>query len=217
MSWSAADIPDQTGRVAVVTGGNGGLGLETVRELARTGATVVIGARNLDKAARAEADVRTGVPDATLEVRKLDLSSLASIGEFADAVTADHDAVDLLFNNAGVMATPEGQTADGFETQFGTNHLGHFLFTALAMTSRDNALPHIRDALQWVIPIVGLTVAALTFLGVRAAYGSITNIKNHWFGVVGEEIRIFHADLHDHPDPPKPEVAHQFNETDFTT
>jgi NAD(P)-dependent dehydrogenase (short-subunit alcohol dehydrogenase family) len=129
MAWTAADIPDLTGTKAVVTGGNGGLGLETVRELARNGAHVIIGARNLEKAAAAEADVRSEIPTASLEVRKLDLSSLASVKEFADGVLADHRTIDLLFNNAGVMATPEMETADGFEMQFGTNHLGHFALT----------------------------------------------------------------------------------------
>lgn len=133
MPWTAANIPDQTGKVAVVTGGNGGLGLETVRELARKGAHVVIGARNLDKAAKAESDVKAEIPSALLEVRKLDLSSLASVEEFAAGVLAAHPVIDLLFNNAGVMATPEWKTEDGFEMQFGTNHLGHFALTARLM------------------------------------------------------------------------------------
>lgn len=133
MPWTAIDIPDLDGKVAVVTGGNGGLGLETVRELARKGAHVVIGARNLEKAAAAESDVKTEIPAASLVVRKLDLSSLASVKEFADGVLADHPAIDLLFNNAGVMATPEWETEDGFEVQFGTNHLGHFALTAHLM------------------------------------------------------------------------------------
>ena len=133
MPWTAADIPDQSGKTAVVTGGNGGLGLETVRELARHGAHVIIGARNLDKAAAAEAEVRAGNPNASLEVRKLDLSSLASVKAFAASVLEDHPAIDLLFNNAGVMGTPEWETEDGFEMQFGTNHLGHFALTAQLM------------------------------------------------------------------------------------
>lgn len=133
MAWTATNIPDLTGKTAVVTGGNGGLGLETVRELARKGAHVVIGARNLEKAAAAESDVKTEIPTAAIEVRKLDLSSLASVKEFADSVLADHPVIDLLFNNAGVMATPEWETEDGFEMQFGTNHLGHFALTAHLM------------------------------------------------------------------------------------
>jgi len=129
--WTVADIPDQAGRVAVVTGGNGGLGQMTVLELARTGGHVVIGARNLDKAAAAEAEIRAQVPGASLEVHALDLASLASVRAFADRVLAAHHAIDQLFCNAGVMATPEGTTEDGFETQFGINHLGHFELTRL--------------------------------------------------------------------------------------
>jgi NAD(P)-dependent dehydrogenase (short-subunit alcohol dehydrogenase family) len=116
--------------VAVVTGGNGGLGLETVRQLAAHGAHVVIGARNLDKAETARREIEATVPKASLEIRQLDLGSLASVAAFAAAVKGAHPKVDLLFNNAGVMAVKEGTTADGFETQFGTNVLGHF---ALAM------------------------------------------------------------------------------------
>lgn len=133
MSWTASDIPDQTGRVAVVTGANGGLGLETARELARKGAHVVMAARNLEKAAAAEADIRSEVPDASLEVRKLDLASLDSVKAFASEVLNAHDRVDILVNNAGVMATPRMETADGFELQFGTNHLGHFALSAQLM------------------------------------------------------------------------------------
>lgn len=135
MPWSATDIPDQTGRVAVVTGANGGLGLETARELARKGAHVIIAARNMEKAAAAESDIKSELPDAKVEVRSLDLASLESIRTFAAEVIADHDKIDLLFNNAGVMATPEWETADGFEMQFGTNHLGHFYLTYLLLPS----------------------------------------------------------------------------------
>jgi NAD(P)-dependent dehydrogenase (short-subunit alcohol dehydrogenase family) len=129
MGWKARDIPDQSGRVAVVTGGNGGLGLETARQLAAHGATVVIGARNLEKAETARSQIESTVPGAAIGILQLDLGSLASIAAFATAVKAAHRKVDLLFNNAGVMAVKEGTTADGFETQFGTNHLGHFALT----------------------------------------------------------------------------------------
>ncbi len=133
MGWTADDIPNQSGRVAVITGANGGLGLETARELARKGAHVVMAARNLDKAATAEKDIRAEIPKASLEVRSLDLGSLASIGAAAEAIVATHSQVDLLVNNAGVMATPRLETTDGFELQFGTNHLGHFALTAHLM------------------------------------------------------------------------------------
>jgi NAD(P)-dependent dehydrogenase (short-subunit alcohol dehydrogenase family) len=129
MGWKASDIPDLTDKVAVVTGGNGGLGLETARALSAHGALVVIGARNLDKAEAARRDIEASVPGARLEIRKLDLGSLDSIAGFAAEVAKAHPRIDLLFNNAGLMAVPEGTTADGFETQFGTNHLGHFALT----------------------------------------------------------------------------------------
>ena len=133
VSWSAADIPDQTGRTAVVTGANGGLGLETARALAGAGATVVMAARNQEKAAEAEAAIREGVPDAALEVVRLDLGSLASVREAAAQVLAGHETIDILVNNAGVMGIPERKTVDGFEMQFGVDHLGHFALTALLM------------------------------------------------------------------------------------
>jgi NAD(P)-dependent dehydrogenase (short-subunit alcohol dehydrogenase family) len=130
MAWSEDDIPDQNGRVAVVTGANGGLGFETARALAAKGATVVMAARNMDKAKQAERAILEENPDATLDVRRLDLASLASVKELADGVLADYDVIDLLVNNAGVMGTAQMETADGFELQFGTNHLGHFALTA---------------------------------------------------------------------------------------
>ena len=133
MSWTAADIPDLTGRVAVVTGANGGLGLETARALAGAGAHVVMAARNQEKAERALADIRGGLPDASLEVVPLDLGSQASVREAAEQILAKHEQIDILVNNAGVMGIPERRTADGFEMQFGTNHLGHYALTALLM------------------------------------------------------------------------------------
>jgi len=133
MSWTVADIPDLSGRVAVVTGANGGLGLETARALAAAGAQVVMASRNAEKAARAEADIRAGLPDAALELVPLDLGSLASVREAGAAIAAAHPSVDLLVNNAGVMGIPEQRTADGFEMQFGVDHLGHFALTALLL------------------------------------------------------------------------------------
>ena len=129
MGWKARDIPDLSGKTAVVTGGNGGLGLATSLQLAAHGAHVVIGARNLAKAEAARCVIESKVAGASLEILPLDLGSLASIAGFAESVKAAHPTVDLLFNNAGVMAVKEGVTADGFETQFGTNVLGHFALT----------------------------------------------------------------------------------------
>ena len=130
MAWTENDIPDQNGRITVVTGANGGLGLETARALAAKGALVIMAARNREKAARARAEISTSSPDADLDVRPLDLASLESVSAFAASVLDDYDRLDLLFNNAGVMALPERRTADGFEMQFGTNHLGHYALTA---------------------------------------------------------------------------------------
>jgi NAD(P)-dependent dehydrogenase (short-subunit alcohol dehydrogenase family) len=133
MSWSVADIPDQGGRVAVVTGANGGLGLETARALAAAGAHVVMASRNLAKATEAETSIRADSPEASLEVVELDLGSLASVRAAAEQILAERETVDLLVNNAGVMGIPERKTADGFEMQLGVDHLGHFALTALLM------------------------------------------------------------------------------------
>jgi NAD(P)-dependent dehydrogenase (short-subunit alcohol dehydrogenase family) len=128
--WTAADLPDLGGRTVVVTGANSGIGLVAARELARKGARVVLAVRDIAKGEGAAASI----PGST-EVRRLDLADLASVREFAAAWEGD---LDVLVNNAGVMAVPERRTADGFELQFGTNHLGHFALTNLL-------LPQIRD------------------------------------------------------------------------
>ena len=133
MAWTTGEIPDLTGRAAVVTGANGGLGLETARALAGSGAHVVMAARNQDKAVAAEANIRASHPKALLEVVPLDLGSLKSVRAAADRILAGHDRVDILVNNAGLMAIPERRTEDGFEMQFGVNHLGHFALTALLL------------------------------------------------------------------------------------
>jgi NAD(P)-dependent dehydrogenase (short-subunit alcohol dehydrogenase family) len=124
VQWTAADIPDQSGRTVVVTGANSGLGAVTARQLAAHGASVVLACRNTSKGAAAAATM-TG--DVT--VRALDLADLASVRAFA----ADTGEIDVLINNAGVMAVPQSRTVDGFETQFGTNHLGHFALTGLLL------------------------------------------------------------------------------------
>jgi NAD(P)-dependent dehydrogenase (short-subunit alcohol dehydrogenase family) len=133
MTWTVADIPDQSGRTAVVTGANGGLGLETSRALAGAGAHVVMAARNQDKATAAVADIRGDLPDASLEVVALDLGSQASVRDAAERVLGGHETIDILVNNAGVMGIPERRTVDGFEMQFGVDHLGHWALTALLM------------------------------------------------------------------------------------
>lgn len=130
MAWSTADIPSQTGRVAVVTGANGGLGLATAKALAGSGAHVVMAVRNQAKAVAARDEILAAYPDASLEIVALDLGSLASIEAAAKQILDAHPRIDLLINNAGLMAMPERQTEDGFEMQFGVNHLGHWALTA---------------------------------------------------------------------------------------
>ena len=132
MAWSAADVPDQTGRVAVVTGANSGLGLETARVLAARGATVVLACRDPKRAAAAAELVgRQGT--GKVELLGLDLASLASVRDAAAELRERFERIDLLVDNAGVMFPPYRKTADGFELQLGTNHLGHFAFTGLVL------------------------------------------------------------------------------------
>lgn len=133
--WTAKDMPEQAGRVVVITGANSGIGYESALALAQKGAHVVMACRSMDKAARAKADLLARVPDASLEVLPLDLGSLQSVRDFAAAFQAKYDSLDILMNNAGIMATPYGTTADGFELQFGTNHLGHFALTGQLLST----------------------------------------------------------------------------------
>ena len=136
--WTAADLPSFAGRTVIVTGANSGLGLVTARELARVGATTILAVRNTAKGTQAAAGMTGNV-----EVRELDLQDLGSVRTFADRV----DRVDVLINNAGIMAVPYAQTADGFESQIGTNHLGHFALTNLL-------LPRITDRVVTVSSFV---------------------------------------------------------------
>ncbi|MFJ6831685.1 oxidoreductase [Streptomyces sp. NPDC091209] len=129
--WNAQDIPDQSGRTVVVTGANSGLGFVTARELARKGARVVLACRSEARGAGAVDRLAAEVPGADVGFIRLDLGELDSVREFASVFERRYDRLDLLVNNAGVMALPYGTTADGFETQFGVNHLGHFALTGL--------------------------------------------------------------------------------------
>jgi NAD(P)-dependent dehydrogenase (short-subunit alcohol dehydrogenase family) len=131
--WTAADMPDQSGRTAIVTGANSGLGLATARELARAGAAVTLACRNTGKGEEAAGRIRAAVPGAALEVASLDLADLGSVRDFAARTADRHERLDLLINNAGIMAAPRRLTRDGFESQFGTNHLGHFALTGLLL------------------------------------------------------------------------------------
>src|SRR3954469_24763429 len=129
-AWTFADVPDQTGRTAIVTGANSGIGYETARMLALRGADVVLACRSVDKAEAARSRILAEKPPGQVTVAALDLSDLESVAAFATAFSAGHDRLDLLINNAGVMAPPLGQTKQGLELQLGTNHIGHFALTA---------------------------------------------------------------------------------------
>ena len=137
--WTAGDVPDQSGRVAIVTGANSGLGFDTAAVLAGKGAHVVLAVRNLDKGNQAADRIKTKSPNAVIAVQELDLTSLESVRKAADELRSTHPRIDLLINNAGVMYVPTRETTqDGFEMQFGTNHLGHFALTGQLL---DNILP----------------------------------------------------------------------------
>ena len=164
--WRAADIPDLTGKRALVTGGNSGIGLYTVLELARHGAEVVIASRDPARAEQAVRTIRAEVPAARLQTASLDLSSLASVHALAAAETG---VLDILVNNAGVMAVPQRLlTADGFELQFGTNHLGHFALTLLLM-------PALRRS---AAPVV-VTVASLAHRRARMEFDNLQGERRY--------------------------------------
>ena len=124
-------MPDLTGKVIIVTGANSGIGFEAAKEFARKGATTILACRSKDKAEAALAEIMTEIPNANAEIMLLDLASQASVHQLADTFKAKYDQLDVLVNNAGIMMVPYGTTEDGFERQFGTNHLGHFALTGL--------------------------------------------------------------------------------------
>ena len=131
--WTEEDIPDLTGKIAVVTGANSGTGYEATRALASKGATVVMSCRNLEKAEAAAEKIKNKIPEAKLEIVQLDLSDLSSVKKFAESYSEKHETLDLLLNNAGIMMPPYSKTVDGFELQLGTNHMGHFALTGLLL------------------------------------------------------------------------------------
>ena len=132
-AWTADDMPDLSGKTIVVTGGNSGIGYEAALAFARKRAEVILACRDLGKARTAAAQITSSASGAKVEVMELDLSNLASVRGFSDAYHLQHQALHVLCNNAGVMAIPYRQTVDGFEMQFGTNHLGHFALTGLLL------------------------------------------------------------------------------------
>ncbi len=152
-NWTHANVPAQDGRVVVITGANSGIGYEAAAVLAARGARVVMAVRNLDKGAAARDQILAAHPGADVSVTQLDLMSLDSVRAAADALHSAHPRIDLLINNAGVMWTPKETTKDGFELQFGTNHLGHFAFTGLLLDS--------------LLPVPGSRVVTISSLGHR--------------------------------------------------
>jgi NAD(P)-dependent dehydrogenase (short-subunit alcohol dehydrogenase family) len=141
--WTEADVPDQTGRTAVITGASSGIGLETARVLATRGARLILGCRDPGRAHRAVLAIRDAVPAAEVRVVPLDLASLDSVRAAAGQIRSGCDRIDLLINNAGVMMPPYGRTADGFEMQFGINHLGHFALTGLLLDRLAGPSPRV--------------------------------------------------------------------------
>lgn len=138
--WTSGDMPSQAGRRIVVTGANSGIGLIAAKELAASGAEVIMACRSLDKATAAADSIRATYPAANVTVMQLDIANLASVHQFAEDFSKRYDRLDVLINNAGVMGFPKRTaTRDGFEAQFGTNHLGHFALTALLMPSLNAA------------------------------------------------------------------------------
>ena len=129
--WTLKDIPDQSGKVVIVTGANSGIGFEASSALAHRGATVIMACRSLEKGEAAAEQIRSESPRNQIVVKRLDLTDLSSVQKFTESFLAEYSMLDILINNAGVMATPYRKTIDGFELQFGTNHLGHFKLTGL--------------------------------------------------------------------------------------
>ncbi|MCW2907614.1 MAG: short-chain dehydrogenase/reductase, partial [Actinomycetia bacterium] len=167
--WTSDDVPGQQGRVAVVTGANTGIGFETARVLAARGASVVLAVRDIEKGKRAAARIAGTAPGADVMVQPLDLASLDSIRAGAGELRARHPRIDLLVNNAGVMLTPRQTTRDGFELQFGTNHLGHFALTGLL--------------LEQMLPVPGsrvVTVSSLVHrIGARINFGDLQGERSY--------------------------------------
>lgn len=176
MPWNPSEIPDQSGRVAVITGANSGIGFKAARHLAAKGATVIMACRNLEKARAAQARLPA---EANVRIVELDLGSQASVKKAAEEILAEYPRLDLLLNNAGIMWLEEGRTEDGFERQFGINHLGHFTLTALL-------LPALRD-------VVGSRIVTVSSIAHRAGRIHFDNI--HLDGQYGRQRAYAQAKL----------------------
>ena len=160
--WTTADIPDQSERVAVVTGANSGLGYHVALALAVSGAEVVLACRSTNRAESAVASIRASAPAAKVTFIHLDLADLASVKDFVNSFRGEHDRLDLLVNNAGLMAVDESRTVDGFETQLGVNHLGHFALTARLLPA--------------LLSTPGARIASMSSMAHRAGYLAIDDL-----------------------------------------
>ncbi len=166
--WTTANIPDLSDKVALVTGANSGLGYETALALAQKNALVIMACRSLAKGEQAAAQIRQQVPDARLDLRQLDLADLDGVNAFAVEVRAAYDRLDMLINNAGVMALPYRETADGFEMQFGVNHLGHFALTG-----------HLLEMLLATPGARVVTVSSMLHRGGQINFADLQGKKNY--------------------------------------
>ncbi len=131
--WTVSDIPDLTGKVMIVTGGNSGIGYEEIKAFSENGALTIMASRNLQKAKEAKTKILKRIPEAKIEIMELDLVNLDSIHKFTFDFNKKYKKLDVLINNAGIMMVPYKKTVDGFESQIGTNHLGHFALTGLLL------------------------------------------------------------------------------------
>ena len=157
--WTEKDIPDLREKVIVVTGANTGLGFENTKQFSKHGANVIMACRNLEKSHQSLEKIQNKIPDAKVEILKLDLASLESINQFSDNFKQKYDRLDILLNNAGIMMVPYKKTLDGFESQVGTNHLGHFALTAQLFDLLKNikgsriinvsSTAHLRGEMDW--------------------------------------------------------------------
>src|SRR5687768_7845712 len=188
MAWTEKDIPDLSGRTAVVTGANGGLGLQTALALAGAGAHVVLAARDPQKTEAAEKRIRASHPSASLEVVPLDLGDLSVVSAAASTIQAGHERVDLLVNNAGVMAMPQRRTVDGFEMQFGVDHLGHWAFTA-------HLLPALLRAPSARVVTVTSTARHRALRGLDPADPHMTRNYGAWTAYAQAKMANFHFGL----------------------
>jgi NAD(P)-dependent dehydrogenase (short-subunit alcohol dehydrogenase family) len=180
MTFTEGDVPDLTGRIAVITGASSGLGLENARVLARRGAHVVLATRDPERTALATARIRRAVPDARLEHLPLDLADLTSVRGAAEALLAQHARIDVLVANAGVMGTPATTTADGFELQMGVNHLGHAALIA-------RLLPLLAAAPRARVVIVTSAMARIGRLDI-ATLGALTTPHRPWLAYASSKL-----------------------------